>query len=62
MKRRNGWPTSTVSIPMAARGKGLTVAQAVAVYLNWAKLNTVTAAGIERRAALHILPASAGSR
>ena len=38
------------------RGKGITVAQAVAVYLDWAKLNTVTAAGIERRAALHILP------
>ena len=38
------------------KGKGITVAQAVAIYLEWAKLNTATAAGMERRAALHILP------
>ena len=38
------------------KGKDITVADALRDYIEWAKDNTATGPGMERRAALHILP------
>jgi len=42
--------------PRTAKGDDLTVADAIAAYVSWLKVHKATGAGVEQRAALHILP------